>query len=138
MMVDRDYSFGSGDISPPGPENRADYRLAARASAVLELESGTPEIAGGKALPARKIECRIRDLSVSGLSLVSGEPLTPGALVPAQVTLTGNSDALSLMVEIVWCRPESPGFLTGVKILESDDTACVEWVEAVARVLAST
>ncbi len=135
-MADMDYSFGSGDVSPSGPENRADYRLTARAVAVLELESGTPGVAGGKAIPARKLECRIRDLSASGLCVLSTEPLTAGALVPAQVSLSAATEAYSLMVEIVWCRPEAAGFLSGIRILESDDTACVEWLEAVARALA--
>ena len=137
-MEDTDYSFGSADIAPSGPENRADYRLTAKAVAVLELESGSPDVEGGESTPARKLACRIRDLSVSGLSLFSTEELTPGALVPAQVTLTSSSQALGLMVEIIWCRRELSGFLTGVRILESDDTACVEWVEAVAGILSSS
>ncbi len=135
-MTDTDYSFGNRDMGPSGPENRADYRLTARAVAVLELESDTPALAGGKGLPARKLECRIRDLSTSGLSLLSTEALTPGALIPAMVMLTPTAEPLSLMVEIVWCRPESPGFLAGLRILESDGTACVEWMEAVASALA--
>jgi len=137
-MEEADYSFGSGDITPSGPENRADYRLTAKAVAVLELESGTPGIAGDEGMPGRKLECRIRDLSVSGLSLLSSEALTPGALIPAQVTLTATAEVLNLMLEIVWCRREPAGFLTGARILESDDTACVEWVEAVAGILSSS
>lgn len=134
-MADTDYSFGNRDMGPAGPENRADYRLTARAVAVLELESDTPALSGGTGLPERKLECRIRDLSTSGLSLLSGEPLTPGALIPALVKLTPTAEGLSLVVEIVWCRPEPPGYLAGVRILESDGTACVEWMEAVASAL---
>jgi len=137
-MTDKDYSFGYEEIHPSGPDNRADYRLAARALAVLELESDTPAYAGDSGMPARKLECRIRDLSASGLSLLASEPLTKGALIPAQVYLTPGANALGLMLEIVWCRPESTGFLSGARILESDDTACVEWMEAVASALAQT
>ncbi len=37
------------------------------------------------------------------------------------------------MVEVVWCRASTEsGFLVGLRIIESDETAYLEWVEAVA------
>ncbi|WP_372971569.1 hypothetical protein [Marinobacter sp.] len=46
------------------------------------------------------------------------------------------SEPFRLMVEVVWCRPaDDTGWLVGLQILESDDTAYLEWVEAVARAM---
>jgi hypothetical protein len=38
---------------------------------------------------------------------------------------------------VVWCQPDSSEFLVGAKILRSDETAYVEWVEAVASAMAN-
>ena len=40
------------------------------------------------------------------------------------------------MVEVIWCRPNESSFLVGARIIESDETAYVEWVEAVASAMA--
>lgn len=132
-MADNDYSFGTQNEPPVDQDNRADYRLTARARAVLELESGSPE---GVEDDERKLVCGIRDISVSGLCLTSDEPLSLGALLAASVYLGNHAEPFMLMVEVVWCRPNELCFLVGVRIIESDDTAYVEWAEEVASVMA--
>jgi hypothetical protein len=131
-MADNDYSFGTRDDPPVDQDNRADYRLTARARAVLELESGLPEAA---TFQARELVCGIRDISASGLCLFSAEPLSLGALLPASVFLGNHAEPFGLMVEVVWCRPSESSFLVGARIIESDETAYVEWVEAVASAM---
>ncbi|WP_418140062.1 PilZ domain-containing protein [Marinobacter sp. MA] len=131
-MADNDYTFGTRNDPPFEKDNRADYRLTARARAVLELESGIPE---EETPEARELVCGIRDISASGLCLSSGEPLSLGALLPASVSLGNHNEPFTLMVEVVWCRPNESGFLVGVRIIESDETAYVEWVEAVASAM---
>jgi hypothetical protein len=132
-MADNDYSFGTRNEPPVDQDNRADYRLTARARAVLELESGLPEEASTE---ERELVCGIRDISTSGLCLTSDEPLSLGALLPASVLLGNHAEPFSLMVEVVWCRPNESSFLVGARIIESDETAYVEWVEAVASAMA--
>lgn len=132
-MADKDYSFGTRNEPPVDHDNRADYRLTARARAILELESGLPEDAASE---ARELVCGIRDISASGLCLSSGDPLSLGALLPATVFLGNHSEPFGLIVEVVWCRPNESAFLVGVRIIESDETAYVEWVEAVASAMA--
>lgn len=132
-MADNDYSFGTQDEPRIDQDNRADYRLTARARAILELESGVPEQAGSE---ARELVCGIRDISAGGLCLSSGEPLSLGALLPARVLLGNHDEPFGLMVEVVWCRPHESGFLVGGRIIESDETAYVEWMEAVALAMA--
>jgi hypothetical protein len=131
-MADNDYSFGTRNEPPVDKDNRADYRLTARARAILELESGLPEEGTTE---ARKLVCGIRDISASGLCLSSAEPLSLGALLPAGVFLGNHTEPFGLMVEVVWCRPNESGFLVGARIIESDETAYVEWVEAVASAM---
>ena len=132
-MTDNDYSFGTPNEPPVDQDNRADYRLTARARAILELESGLPEETGAE---ERDLVCGIRDISASGLCLTADEPLSLGALLPARVFLGNHAQPFGLMVEGVWCRPNESSFLVGARIIESDETAYVEWVEAVASAMA--
>ena len=131
-MVENDYSFGTRNEPRVEQDNRANYRLTARARAVLELESGVP---GENAAGSRDLVCSIRDISAGGFCLAAAEPLSLGALLPARVYLGNHREPFLLMIEVVWCRPYEQAFLVGARVIESDDTACVEWVEAVARAL---
>ncbi|MDX1551550.1 MAG: PilZ domain-containing protein [Marinobacter sp.] len=133
-MSDIDYDFGDYDDSPEHGDNRSEYRLTASAKVTVELESSFPdESAEG---PRRSLVSRTSDLSARGIRLVTSEPLTTGAILPAWVSLEEVSEPFRLMVEVVWCRPaEAHGWLVGLQILESDDTAYLEWVEAVARAM---
>lgn len=133
-MSDIDYSFGDYEDSPESGDNRADYRLTASAKVTLELESPAPDDTSGSV--ERSLVSRTSDLSVRGIRLTTSEPLTTGAILPAWVGLEDVSEPFRLMVEVVWCRPaDAGGWLVGLQILESDDTAYLEWVEAVARAM---
>lgn len=134
-MSDIDYNFGDYDESPESGDNRSEYRLTASAKVTMELESSVPEDAGSG--DERTIVSRTSDLSARGIRLATSEPLTTGAILPAWVNLEEVSEPFRLMVEVVWCRPAGgSGWLVGLQILESDDTAYLEWVEAVARAMA--
>lgn len=132
-MADRDYEFGT-DSGITGRDQRDDYRLAARATARVQTESVEPSSA--RELPARALECQIRDISSRGFRLVSAEPFPVGALLSAEASLGKWPQAFGLTIEVVWCRQNEEGYLSGVQIVPSDDTDYVEWVEAVAEVLA--
>ena len=97
IMTDNDYSFGTRNEPPVDQDNRADYRLTARARAILELESGLPEETGAE---ERDLVCGIRDISASGLCLTADEPLSLGALLPASVFLGNHAQPFGLMVEV--------------------------------------
>lgn len=130
-MADTDYNFGTNDELPDEGDNRQEYRLTGNARVVLELESPSPEDPEGL-----KLTFHTRDLSPTGIRLRSAEPLTTQALLPATVELAGSGEALQLTVEVIWCKPGPEGqWLVGLSILESDDTAYIDWVEAVARAM---
>lgn len=135
-MTDNDYEFGNPEQTADGPEHRADYRLTATARATLELESEVPGLATDERGQGRRLTCRIRDISARGMCLFSKEPLSLGALLPVSVSLGKHPEPFSLMVEVAWCRPNQSEFLVGAQILESDDTAYVEWLEAIAKAMA--
>lgn len=133
-MNDIDYNFGDYDDSPEFGDNRSEYRLTASAKVTLELESSAPDDVGDSV--ERTLVSRTSDLSARGIRLITAEPLTRGAILPAWVTLEEVSEPFRLIVEVVWCRPaDDNGWLVGLQILESDDTAYLEWVEAVARAM---
>lgn len=135
-MTDTDYSFGNPGEARCEQDNRSDYRLTARARAILELESNVPEEVDNSDDTSRNLVCRIRDISARGLCLFSSEPISIGALLTASVSLGNHSEEFRLTVEVVWCRPNDSAFLVGLQIIESDDTLYVEWVEAVASAMA--
>ncbi|PXX91941.1 PilZ domain-containing protein [Marinobacter vulgaris] len=133
-MSEIDYSFGDYDDSPESGDNRTEYRLTASAKVTLELESPAPGDAGDSA--ERALVSRTSDLSAKGIRIATPEPFTKGAILPAWVSLDEVSEPFRLMVEVVWCRPADAGsWLVGLQILESDETAYLEWVEAVARAM---
>jgi PilZ domain-containing protein len=138
-MSDIDYSFGNDeDGAPEAPgDNRSEYRLTGSAQVTLELESSEPENGDNSAESAgRTLVSKTRDLSAQGFCLTTREPLVENALLTAWVRLDGEQEAFHLTVDVVWCRPTSAGqWLVGLRILESDDTSYLEWVEAVARVM---
>ncbi|SOB75241.1 PilZ domain-containing protein [Marinobacter sp. LV10R510-11A] len=134
-MKDTDYTFGTREEPSGGQDNRMQYRLTARARIILELEAGYPASEGVPGAPGRELVCGIRDISASGLCLLAAEPLSDGALFAASVSLGSHSDAFILTVEVVWCRPDERDYLVGVRIIESDQTAYVEWIDAVANAM---
>lgn len=136
-MSDIDYSFGDYDDSPENGDNRCEYRLTASAKVTMELESPVPD--DTDASDERTLVSRTSDLSASGIRLATSEPLTTGAILPAWVSLEEVSEPFRLTLEVVWCRPAvDAGWLVGLQILESDDTAYLEWVEAVARAMSES
>ncbi len=132
-MSDVDYDFGNRDDEPESGDNRTEYRLTGSAQVTLELESSEPEQGGDD----RTLTVRTRDLSAQGFCLSSPEPLPQNALLIAWVKLDSAQDPFQLTVDVVWCRPGDEGqWLVGLRILESDDTSYLEWVEAVAQAMA--
>ncbi len=129
-MADEDYSFGSGEETPDGRDMREDYRLTARALVRIELESREPGVSDGD---TTTLVCEIRDISVRGMSLVSRQALSVDSILTAEVSLDAHQAPLRLMVEVVWCREDGRGYLVGVRVLESDETDYLRWMESVAE-----
>lgn len=140
-MVDEHYTFGS-QKDGQDHDNRFDYRLTARARAIIELNVDELS-APGAAQQTHSLP--IVDLSASGLSLWSTRTLSVGALMPAIIKLGDGQPDYKLMLEIVWCRPASAdatnatngnsGYLLGCRVIEADGNATVEWLEAVAAAM---
>lgn len=130
-MSDQDYAFGSGP--EPDEEHRTEYRLTARASARIRLASADPDTAAGD----EEFTGGIRDISAQGFRIIADTAVPPGSLHEAIVTLDARAQ-MQLIVEVIWCRPEEGGdYLMGMKVLESDDTDYLDWLEAVAEALSS-
>lgn len=134
-MTDTDYTFGTRNELAAGQENRSQYRLIARARLALELEASEPGSGSRPASSGRELVCGIRDISASGLCVVAEENLPVGALFTALVTLGNHEEPFVLTVEIVWCRQADQAYTVGMKIIESEQTAYVEWMDAVASAL---
>lgn len=136
-MTDQNYTFGTGPELPRGHDDRADYRLTARAVAGVQVETSEPlePVIPGVA-DQRVVECRIRDISTGGFSLISREAFTEGSILTSRVDLGNGKASYRLTIEAMWCRPVNQGYLIGVRVLESDETDYLEWMDAVADALA--
>ena len=133
-MQQDNYSFGQEGQVPPDNDQRSEFRLTGRARIEIELEAPDPEEgADGR---GSHLACHTNDLSVNGLRIEAAEPLTPGALLPMKVALAGSGNSHDLTVEVVWCEAGGrAGWTVGLKILPSDETAYIEWVDAMARAM---
>lgn len=136
-MTDQNYTFGTGPELPRGHDDRADYRLTARAFAGVQVETSEPLGALPPGMPGQRIvKCRIRDISSGGFSLVAREVLPEGSILTSNVDLGNGKPSYRLTIETMWCRPVNQGYLVGVRVLESDETDYLEWMDAVADALA--
>ncbi|MFV8571032.1 PilZ domain-containing protein [Marinobacter sp. SBS5] len=132
--MDKYYSFGREASLPDGADKREDYRLSARATARLRVESAEPIEFGDESLEASVRTCEVRDLSASGMSLVTMEPLHAGSLLAAEIHLSAQKKSFRLMVEVVWSKKEEGSrHLNGVRVFDSDETDYLNWLEAVAE-----
>lgn len=116
---------------PDTEDQREEYRLTGRVAVAIEVE------AAQSGLPARILRGNSRDISANGISLNAPEALPEGALLPVTLTLD-QEESFTLMGEVRWCEPRAsgPGYRIGLTLLDSDDTAYLEWKEAMARLLA--
>lgn len=135
-MIDDDYAFGLEDELPSGKDLREDYRLTARARAWILPESPEPE-SDPSTLDgvSGRLECQVRDISARGISLLCEASLSIGSILVAEVSLGEHAEHFRLSVEVMWCREAEWGYQIGVRVLESDETDYLDWIEAVARAL---
>ncbi|MBN7768965.1 PilZ domain-containing protein [Marinobacter daepoensis] len=133
-MSDDDYEFGAEKVLPSGQELRQEYRLIARARAWILSESPEPgsEMDGDV---TEKLECQVRDISARGFSLLCTQALSRESILSAEISLGDAGERFVLTVEVVWCRDAEWGHRVGVRVLESDETDYLEWIEAVAVAL---
>lgn len=131
-MTVGDYEFGNQ--SEPDIDQRQEFRLTGRVTVSLELEAADPD----RANEPRVLRCYSSDLSAGGIRVIANEPVTPGALIPAYVELVqnGQETVYPLMVEAVWCRKQDEDhWQVGLHVVESDDTAVLEWLDTMVRAL---
>lgn len=120
--------------SDVGQDKRLEYRLSGRARVTLELEAADP--ADGDNGQNRTLTAPTHDLSVTGMRIIAAEALTLGAILPIQVLLAGDEQPYQLIAEVVWCERRGPlQYATGLKVLDSDDTSFMDWIDAVARAM---
>ncbi|GGY82245.1 PilZ domain-containing protein [Marinobacter zhanjiangensis] len=132
IMINKDpYAFGDNELDPDH-EQRDEFRLVGRASVSLELESAEP----GEVGQARVAPAESSDVSPGGLRLITREPLTEGALLPASISLQGEVAACALTVEVIWCRAVNDGrWQSGLRILDTGDSEYLAWMDGVARAM---
>lgn len=117
---------------PEDRDQRGEYRIAGRITADLQVEAEDPTGSD----PPRWLRCRTRDISASGLSVVTDESAPEGALLPVKVSVD-DRDPFHLVAEVKWCQQGEDGFWRlGLKLVESNDSTLPDWKDAVAELLA--
>lgn len=131
-MSQQDYSFGAEPSDGIDQDQRSEFRLTGRATLTLEVEAPEP---GEGPDPGSRLVCQTHDLSVNGARVFTDEALTVGALLPVTVTLAGAGGSHDLIMEVVWSEVRSARWVSGLKVMPSDDTPYIEWVDAMARAM---
>ncbi|MDX1633113.1 MAG: PilZ domain-containing protein [Marinobacter sp.] len=131
-MSQQDYSFGAEDPLGVDHDQRTEFRLTGRATLLLELESPEP---GEPPAPGARLVCHTHDLSVSGARVFTDQVLPVGALLPVTITLAGAGGSHELMVDVIWCEPREGRWASGLKVIPSDDSSYIDWVDAMARAM---
>jgi len=115
-------------------DQRGEYRLTARATVVLELESATPD--GSQ--PALTETCYTQDLAATGLRVHLSRRLEKGALLPMEVWFDEEPGSYRLMAEVIWSRQRpDESWTVGLNVLDSEGCALVDWMDAVARAMSA-
>ena len=116
-------------------ERREEFRLNVACSLFIEVMSPVP----GDTSPSRVVQCETLDLSANGAQVALPDKLTPGALLPLIIEV--GDKRFDLMCDVMWCREGTLSlaqgaetlYLAGIRFVESDDLAYVEWKESVAE-----
>ncbi|WP_166259885.1 PilZ domain-containing protein [Marinobacter salicampi] len=132
-MNQDDYSFGR-ERPAVDEDQRSEFRLAGRATIVIELEAPDPEEQGLDS--GVRMICQTDDLSVNGLRIRTPKPLIVGAWLPIEITLAENGGPYPLASEVIWCEQRKErDWLVGMKILVTEEGAYIDWVDAVSRAM---
>lgn len=131
-MSQQDYSFGADDGQGVDHDQRSEFRLTGRATLTLELETPEP---GESPAPGARLVCHTHDLSVNGARVFTEEALTVGALLPVTIALAGAGGSHDLMVEVIWTEVRDGRWVSGLRVVPSDDSSYIEWVDAMARAM---
>lgn len=131
-MSQQDYSFGSSESQGQDEDQRSEFRLTGRATLTLELETPEP---GEMPSPEARVVCHSHDLSVNGVRVFTDTALPVGALLPVTVTLAGAGGAHDLMMEVVWSEVREGRWASGLRIMPSDDSSYIDWVDAMAQAM---
>jgi hypothetical protein len=100
-------------IPPSGNSTRKNRRFAVDVEATLDLAGG------------HRLRARTRDISRSGICLITDRPVAAGALIPVELVLAFGDDAysepLSLAARIVWCTNLDGNYQVGAMFDEITD-----------------
>ncbi|WP_166268302.1 PilZ domain-containing protein [Marinobacter caseinilyticus] len=132
-MNDDDYSFGQDADTLMSPdEQRSEFRLAGRATVVLQLEAQSPE----SEREGKTLTCYTHDISTSGVRVQTREAISLGALLSMLIKFDDAGEGYSLIGEVVWTKAGEAGdWVVGLKILESDETSFIDWLDAIGKAM---
>lgn len=117
-------------------DNRQEYRLPSRETILIELTSSfennqpTSEI----------VICNSVDISANGLQLAIDQPLETGLILNIAIQWKGIPKPINLVTEVKWMfQVEHDGqWMTGLELLESDDSNLQLWKSLIAERLQAT
>ncbi len=116
----------------PTQNLRSEYRLTGRIDLVLELEGVGPD----ESIKSRSIRAQTSDVSAHGVRITTAEAVPVGALLPAILILLKDKRSVQLVVEVVRCREKTKNvWEVGLKVVASDGTQYIDWIDAVARAM---
>ena len=110
-------------------DKRQEARAAASAAVFLELEAEDPVLQ----LPARLLLCRLLDISASGMKIRIDRPLEVGAILSLCAQFADRDQALKVVGEVRWVRPDEDYFVAGFYLFDADQVDIDGWKAIAAQ-----
>lgn len=109
-------------------ENRQEYRLPSKETIILQLTSTSDQ-------NSEILVCNSVDISANGIQIVIDQPLEIGLILHLAIQWQGISQPLTLVTEVKWMfQVEHHGqWMTGLELLESDDSNLPLWKSLIAE-----
>lgn len=112
-------------------ERRSELRIEEETTIFLEVMSDNDNGA------PRVVICNSLDMSANGVQIALDEEVPVGCILRLGVELGKDTDALYLVGEAKWVRPDEDQFQIGFELYDAENTDIAAWKQAVADFLNS-
>ena len=110
---------------------RSEPRIDEQATVFIEVCSASFD----NKTPANIIICNSIDMSANGIRVEMDREVPVGSILRICAELNNNQNALYLVGEVKWVKPEGENFSIGFELYDAENTDIASWKEIIATML---
>jgi Tfp pilus assembly protein PilZ len=114
-------------------ERRTETRIDEAATVFIEVCSASFD----NATPANVILCNSIDLSANGIQVQMDQEVAVGSILRICAELHDTKEALYLVGETKWVKPEGDAFNIGFELYDAENTDIIGWKKIIAGMLST-